>query len=327
MKRATIILALLAGRLSAAALAGDGIRISFLNDAGARESTLDVLRQAGCPQSDVDVLRRAITHYYESPFNYDTSAFPAPTNGFHAFASAGGFVDALATNRLSQTEHMFEYNCLDTVLLIAGHGMIPPADFTAAGSPYLAVAIRTNGTEWLVPVASLQDVYNTAYPEWYQRFRTSISGREQPPACKTLAAALYQFHTLPLGTDEAGMREALFHALRSNWSRCGIRFPDNNMSVVMLHRARTDHHVAVSDHLGVLIEVPHGYIYLEKAGGQGPFLRIDTGRIEDIAIYYTTMMSPDYPLNYMTLNDDAIMDVRTNPVRRLGRPGGPRPGR
>jgi len=309
MKSVITILALVVGPLFVLPALAGTIDVSFLKDDRSRESTLKTLRQAGCPESEVDVLRRAIIHYYNTPFTYDTSAFPVRKEGFYTFASAADFVAALSTNRLSQTKHMFEYNCFDTALLAAGYEMHATAEFTATGSPYLAVAIRTNGIEWLVPVASLQDAYNTAYPEWYQRFRTSISGRDQPQKYKTIAASLYQYHTLPLGTDETRMRDALHQVLRNNWSRCGLRFPDNT-SVVMLHRARTDYHIAVSDHLGVLVKTQGGYMYLEKAGGQGPFLRIDTSSIEDIATYYSTMISPDYPLNYMTIDDDTIIEVK-----------------
>lgn len=313
MKRSTAIMLLLVGRLMVAPSMGDSIRVSFLEDARARESTLELLQQAGCPEDDVNVLRRAIAHYYQTPFNYNLSAFPTPKDAFYEFALVDDFVSALSTNRLSEIEHMFELNCLDTALLIAGHDMDITADFTEMGSPYLAICTFTNRALWLVPVSSLQDAYNTIYPEWYQRFRDNLSGREPSLKYKTMAACLFQYHALPIGTSESDMGLVLSRSLRQHWTRCGIQFP-TSMLIAMLHRARTDHHVALSDHFGVIIKTDKGYIYLEKAGGQGPFLRIDTKQIENIAIYYSTMISPDYPYNYMTIGHDVMLEVKQIPA-------------
>lgn len=307
-------LMLLTGHLFTMPSLASSIQVSFLDNDNTRESTLGVLQQAGCPASEVDVLRRAIIHYYNTPFNYDTSTFPIRRDGFYTFTSATDFVAALSTNRLSAVDHMFEYNCLDAALLAAGHKMEITAEFTATGSPYLTVNTKTNGAEWLVPVASLQDAYNTIYPEWYQSFRTSISGQDQPQKYKTIAASLYQYQTLPLGTDEEHMRDELHQILQKHWSRCGVHFP-NNVSMIMLHRARTDCHLAVTDHFGVLVKTQDGYMYLEKTGGRGPFLRIDISDIEDIALYYSTMISPDYPLNYMTIDYDTIIEVKKTPTK------------
>ncbi len=133
-------------------------------------------------------------------------------------------------------------------------------------------------------------------------------GIEFPEKHKTLEATFYQYQTLPLGTTSETVAAATRSALQRHWNRCGIRFP-NHVSLVMLHRARADYHLAVTDHFGVLVEQKAGYIYLEKTGGRGPFLRIDVHDPADIAAYFSTVTWPDYPFNYLSANDDLFLAV------------------
>ncbi len=299
------------------------VRVSFLDTDAAREDTLHILAEAGCDSDNLEALRKAILHYYQTPLALDTSAFPPATKGFLEFPSTKNFISALGTNQLSYLDHPFELNCFDTALLLAGPDMSLTADLHSRNGPYLAVQITTNFNEWLMPVASLEDVYATAYPPWYGIFMAEKFGMEFSEQHKTLIASLYQYQALPLGTSSNTIAAETQTALRRHWTRCGIRFP-SALSLVMLHRASTEFHLAVTDHMGVLLKRDHGYLYLEKTGGRGPFLRIDAREPADIAAYFSTGTWPDYPFNYLSVNDDLFLDVplqnRTAPFTLVAAP-------
>ena len=290
----------------------DPVRVSFLDTDDAREDTLNAFVRAGCDTNNLAALRKAIQHYYRTPLAFDTSSFPAQRDGFYEFASSDDFVSALGTNQISFLPHAFELNCYDTALLLGAPAMQTTADLQTKDAPYLAVQVTANYSEWLAPVASLGDIAATAYPEWYTSLMKETAQFEFPEKHKTLAAALYQYQTLPLGTTAETISAETRDALQRHRKRCGIQFPAN-LSLVMLHRASTNYHLVVTDHMGVLLKQQDGCLYLEKTGGHGPFLRIDADDPADIATYFSTMTFPDYPFNFMSVNDDLFLDVPLKP--------------
>ena len=98
-----------------------------------------------------------------------SAATPGPAVGRR------GFIAALGTNRLSFLDHPFELNCFDTALLLAGPEMDVNVDLHSHNGPFLAVQVTTNWNQWLIPVASLGDVYTTACHAWYGASRRSMS--------------------------------------------------------------------------------------------------------------------------------------------------------
>lgn len=292
---------------------GAPVRVSFLDTDVAREDTLRILAEAGCDPVNLDAIQKAMVHYYQTPLGLDTSSFPPANNGFHEFASIGDFVSALGTNQLSYLSHPFELNCIDSALLLAAPEMGISADLQTKAGPFLAIQVYSNYNEWLVPAASLGDVYATAHPPEKVPFMVRAFGIDFPENHKTLEAALYQYQTLPLGVAADTIAAETQATLRRHWKRCGIRFPAR-VSIVQLHRARTDYHLAVTDHFGALVPRENGYLYLEKTGGRGPFLRIDVADPAEVAAYFSTVTWPDYPFNFMTANDNLFFDVPLRPA-------------
>ncbi len=62
--------------------------------------------------------------------------------------------------------------------------------------------------------------------------------------------------------------------LRSYWQRDGFRFP-KQFEIVLLHKASLSRHLCNTIHSGLLFRHGNEYTYLEKAGGKGPFVRLD----------------------------------------------------
>lgn len=289
------------------------VRMSFLDTRTAREDTLLAFARAGCVPENLAALRSAMIHYYQTPLALDVSAFPAATNGFYEFASIGDFVAALGTNQISFLPHAFELNCFDAALLLAGPDMDVTANLQTQGAPWLAIQVTTNFNEWLEPVASLGDVAAIANPNWHAARIRDITGFDFPEKHRILDAVLYQYQTLPRDTSAETVAVETQAALRRHWQRCGVRFPEK-VSVVLIHRTRTDYHLAVTDHAGVLLKRDNGWLYLEKTGGKGPFLRIDIQDPADLAAYFSTMTWPDYPFNFISVNDELFLGVPPRPA-------------
>ena len=309
LRRAVLALLLLWAAIPAAAAP---VRVSFLDTRAAREETLRAFARAGCTPENIAALRKAILHYYRTPLDLDTAAFPPARGGFYEFSTIGDFLTALGTNQLSYLAHDFELNCYDTALLLAGPDMDVTADLQTRGAPWLAIQVTTNFNEWLEPVASLGDVAAIAQPPWYTDFLKDTAQYEFPEKHRILDAALYQYQTLPRDTSAETIAADTQAALRRHWQRCGVRFPEK-VSLVLLHRARTDYHLVVTDHAAVLLAQENGWLYLEKTGGKGPFLRLDIQDRADIAAYFSTMTWPDYPFNCLSVNADLFLDVPLRP--------------
>lgn len=284
------------------------VRVSFLDTDAVREDTLSAFEQAGCNTNNLAALRNAIQHYYRTPLAFDTSAFPPARDGFHEFPSIGDFVAALGTNQLSFLDHPFELNCFHAALLLAGPEMDLTAELETCGTTYIAVQVTSNFNEWAMPVTSLGDIDAIAHPAHYAAALKEICGVEFSRKHRTLQAALYQFQPLSLGLSSNTIAAETQATLRRHWQRCGIRFP-GHLSLVMLHRARSDYPMVVTDHMGILLRQKDGWLYLEKTGGKGPFLRLDIQDPADLAAYFSTCTWPDYPSNYLSINADQFLDV------------------
>ena len=289
------------------------VRVSFLDTDATREATLTALANAGCDPANLAALRTAIRHYYQTPLALDVSAFPPAIDGFREFESIGDFVSALGPDRLSYLDHPFELNCFDTALLLAAPDMGIAADLNATNGPFFAVQVSRNFQEAVVPVASLGEAAAVIHPPGTEPFLKRMAQFEFSDSHKALEAALYQYQALPLDAAPDAIPAETQNALRRHWERCGVRFP-SHLSLAMLHRASALFHLAVTDHMGVLLKRDAGWLYLEKTGGRGPFLRIDVQDPADVAAYLSTVTWPDYQFNYLSANDDLFLDVPLRPA-------------
>lgn len=314
--RALALLLLFAG---SAPLSAAPVRVSFLDTEESREDTLRAFAQTGCDPNNLSALRKAIVHYYRTPLALDVSALPPARDGFRTFSSVDNFLSALGTNQLSFLDHPFELNCFHAALLLAEPEMDSASDLESLDGTYAAVQVSANFNEWVRPVASLGNLYSIAHSDAYEASLQTICGMDFSRRHRTLLATFYQFHPLPLSTTSNAVPEETRAALRRHWKRSGVRFPAN-LSLVMLHRARADFHLALTDHAGILLKRDRGWLYFEKTGGKGPFLRLDVEDPADVAAYLSTGTWPDYPFNSISVNGAQFLDV---PLRNRPAPEPP----
>ena len=95
------------------------IRASFLTEGVALRDTLDILRSSGCKDDATVAFQQAVARYASTAFDFDFSKFPRPCEGFYSFESASSLIAALP-HQLCDTRHAYEFNCLDTVIALAG---------------------------------------------------------------------------------------------------------------------------------------------------------------------------------------------------------------
>ena len=90
------------------------------------------------------------------------------------------------------------------------------------------------------------------------------------------------------------------------------------MQIVLLHSVDITNRLVFTGHAGILLKTTDGYTYIEKAGGCGPFVMLDVKDIDDLAIYYGTIVSSinqgHYNVSFLTVNDATIKPVPRQPI-------------
>jgi hypothetical protein len=283
------------------------IRVSFLNDEASLDNSLRMLKTNGCTQTACDAFAKSVRHYYNSPFRLQLSAFPQPTNGFYSFDSAVAFTRALP-HRLNDTQHPFDVNCFFVVLALSKLNTSVRLD--DSGHPLLAF-VNVDGFNWRAcPVATPRDAFSASYGPAYPGHVEKISGLRMTEAQMCLDACLHTVNVLPHGTKEDDLPKTILTLFKSRWAQQQIQFPQDT-SVTMFHSVdlSKSFHV-VTDHAGLLIPTPGGYTYFEKAGGAGPFLRLDISEISDLITYNKSFITDqsrgDMTHYLMTVNDQEV---------------------
>ena len=288
--------------------AGAPVRISFLAEPAALQETVTVLQSGGCESESLDIFRRAVERYTSSPFDYDLSRFPKPRDGFYSFKSASVLVAALP-QPLCETLHAYEFNCFDTVIALAGDSLrtrIRPDDLA---SPFWVPYTRTNGSFTILPRATAREAFELAYPEWYRTATSKSLPKSRDELRIALTAALFRCHLLPQSTTETGLKSAVMAALHTSWERDKMVFP-GRCEMVLCHQVSLPQRWFVTVHAGLLISRKDGFTYVEKAGGSGPFVRLDFEERADLLVWLGGMFRGaerlGYTHHFATLNDKKV---------------------
>lgn len=170
--KASFIMVVAAFVVALPARAG-AVRVSFLNDADSCTETIGALTNVGCGQEATSVFRRVVENYYEGGFNLDLSKFPKSQSGFYVFPTMTDVVKALP-HRLCDTEHSWDFNCCDAVIVLA-HGKLqiglrPDDNF----GPFMVSTMLTKGDEAITFAATARDAFSLIYAQWYRDTTESI---------------------------------------------------------------------------------------------------------------------------------------------------------
>jgi hypothetical protein len=283
------------------------VRVSFLNDKESLRQSLEILRSSGCTQTAIVGFRRAVERYHANSFEFDVAKFPACRDGFYSFESASGLVAALP-GQLCETQHAYELNCFDTVIGLAADRLRTRLQPDEIFGPILVSHTTTNGAFMILPVATARDAFALVYPAWYREVTEGAFPKSMHDARVSLTAALFRWYVLPLSTTEQGLGNDLFQTLRTSWSRLHIRFP-RKFEVVLCHEVHFPERRFATSHAGLIFPREKGYTYIEKSGGQGPFVRLDFDERADLLTWLAEMFRADkfgYTHHFATFNDTRI---------------------
>ncbi len=305
-KMSALVLMLLFFRFTAAG----AVRVSFLAEKSAVEDTVAFLRSNRCPQENCDAFERAAERYFSVPFDFDLSKFPPPSKGFYTFASVSNLVAALPYPP-DGVHHPWELNCFDTTILLTG-GLLrmrqgPDERFGTFLAPCPTL---TNNIFEIRPSATPREAFLASCPQWCREVTDVALPRVTRDARTSLTAALYRFYRLPESANEKTLREEILAGLRTAWKEEGMRFP-NRFEVVLCHEVRLPQPFSFTCHASLLYRRQGGgYTYIEKAGGCGPFVRLDLedrGSLLDwLAGTFKAIGDPGSSQRFATFNDTEI---------------------
>jgi len=283
------------------------VRVSFLDDNTVLRNTLEILKSSGCTQEASVGFRRAVERYHADSFDFDFSKFPPCRDGFYSFESASRLAAALP-RQLCEIQHAYELNCFDTAIGLAADRLRTAVQPDEIFGPILVSHTTTNGAFMILPAATARDAFALAYPAWYRELTEGVFPKSRSDARVALTAALFRCYVLPLATTEQRLREDLFETLRVSWRRHGIQFP-RKFEVVLCHEVHFPERRFATSHAGLLFPREKGYTYIEKAGGRGPFVRLDIEGRADLLTWLAEMFRSDkfgYTHHVATFNDTRI---------------------
>jgi hypothetical protein len=297
--------------LACVSFEAEAIRISFLNESQALDSTVKFLKDSGCRGDAAAAFRRAVERYNSVPLELDLRKFPSASNGFYSFQSSTQILAALPHN-LRETPHAWELNCYDAVIIVAAgqlRSRLGPDDIFGLS---LSPQVGTNG-EWMIqPTATARDAFTWSVPLWYAAASADFFPRSEQDARVNLVAALYGWYWLPSATDDGNLGEKVMETLRAAWKRQAIEFP-SNCEVVLCHEVHVKQRTFGTVHAGLLFATNGGYTYLEKDSGCGPFVRLDFEARAELLLWLAG--KPDKPHGkeparfFATFNDTKLEEL------------------
>jgi tetratricopeptide (TPR) repeat protein len=286
------------------------VRLSFLNDETVLQDTIALLNQEGCSKEVTAAFQKVVEHYYSTPFNLDYGRFPVPHQGFYSFTSPNEAVAALPGN-LRDTEHAWEFNCFDTMLLLASYQMKVGLKPDEHLDPFIMWTSTTNG-QAIIVARTPGDAFAAMQQPWYLEATKDILPTSMNDARICFSAALFCVHLLPLSTSEATLQTDVLHLLRSTWRRQKLEFP-KGFEVVLCHDVDLPTRTVSTPHTGLLFPRGKGYTYLEKSGGSGPFIRLDLENQSDLLPWLAAPLGEHEPHAehvFATFNDSRIEHLR-----------------
>lgn len=285
------------------------VRVSFLNNSEALQGTLNVLTNNGCSDQAVGIFSECVLHYYATSFEFNFSKFPRSQAGFYSFKTIQEFIAALP-HRLPETQHAFDLNCFDMMIILANDkiktALHPDDNF----GPFLSSYTTTNG-QGIAFAATARDAFNIVDPDWYRETTKPFFPDSVQAARICLTAELFRWHILPASTREQTLQAGVMSVLRTAWQREQIKFPQT-FELVLCHGVHLPSLTVCTAHTGLLFHHGKGYAYIEKAGGSGPFVRLDFDERSDLLPWLSASFNEnEHKVGHLfaTFNDTEIKSL------------------
>ncbi len=189
-------------------------------------------------------------------------------------------------HRLWNIPHVFEFNFFDTVILLADGQLrtgLHPDDHPGE---FLAGVTTTNDYTFYTRATTAREAFDFSYPAWYRDASDGYIPLSMTDTRICLTAAFYYFHRLSPSTTDQDVGNQVMNVLHASWKNQDIKFP-SRFQIVLCHQVGLANHSFVTSHAGILFPVGKGYIYIEKSGASGPFVRLDFGDRTDLMAWLT----------------------------------------
>lgn len=286
-------------------LQADPIRLSFLNDTTALEQTLTFLRKTGCENDSIAAFDKAIKQYYSTPPIIDFRKFPEQKDGYYSFTNMPQLLAAVPPG-LCKIPHPFEFNCFDAAIVLANDHLRSNLNPEADLGTFLPTIIAENGMMVYTHARTAKEAFNLCYPSWYQNASSNCIPPSVANARMNLTAAFYCFHRLPAPTNQESLDKEVLQTLCTSWNNQKISFP-SNFEIVLCHQVDLANNLIATDHAGLLFQTKNGFVYIEKDGGRGPFIRLDFGDKADLIAWLAwPYAEANGEIVYATFNNDKI---------------------
>ena len=273
------------------------IEISFLDDDAALQNTANLLGAIGCDSNSINLFQTAVQWNYKYPLGLELKAFPPRKNGFYQFLSISDLIAALP-QPLITAAHPAQMNCFDSVILLAGSLMQTKVRPDALCGPFLTPVTLTNNIVNMVVEATARDAYIASHPAWFAETTKAVWGESQENQHICLLPAFDSYFILPHATNPSNLADNLLQVLQAEWKRQGIVFP-SNIEIVICYSAVWNQDgpaflapFANATHAGLLFRDHDRYVYLEKAGASGPYVRLDFADKRDLLPWLKSLIEP-----------------------------------
>jgi hypothetical protein len=290
------------------------IRISFLTDGATLRNTVELFIESGCNREGIDGFKKAVDQFNATPLELDLSKFPPIRSGFYFFPDMTNLVAALPP-LFCQTHHAMVINCFDTAILLTTDQLTSnPINDDDAGPFIVEVQLSVTNEYFRTLAATPEDAFHYACPEWYRKASESFVPKSLQDRRRDLIVALDRFYVLPLRTTEENSPQAIAKVLNQSWKKMGLKFP-TRCELVLCH-SHLSPVEAGTVHAGVMIPVGGQFVYIEKTGVEGPFVRLDFTDRSDLETWLGVHMSVHLGNKageyFVTFND--------KPIKRLAIP-------
>jgi hypothetical protein len=178
---------------------------------------------------------------------------------------------------------------------------------------FLAQQAGANGHVWYAHAATAKEAFDLSYPAGYRNFSDDCFPSPMVDSRICLTAALYCIHMLPASTTAVEEENQVLQVLQAGWKNQAIEFP-SRFEIVLCHQTNLANHLFSTAHAGILFTVKKGYVYIEKHGGSGPFVRLDFSDKSDLLAWLAWKFDNSAADHFLvTFNNSKIETVRVRP--------------
>lgn len=277
------------------------IRVSFLAHADALQDTMQVFTNHGCMPSSVAAFKKSVEDYFCAGFNLNLSRFPKPDQGFYFFKGVSNFSKAF-TNDFKNGSLTNELNCFDLVFILADQHLRLLGRSSDAN-------IKSEAVNTSVFQAKVPNYFSELYSAEYVRYTRSLISESTHQNRVKLTEIICKMHYFTNAVDGLERGECDINTIVKGGK---IVFPES-FEVVFLHALDASQGALITYHAGLIFSLGKGdYMYIEKLGGKGPFLRIDLKDKSDLLLWFSEMNKSfhgQFGKFYLTFNDRRMLPV------------------